>query len=206
MTGPTQPPSGPESTPAQQPGQGWQPAPGQAAAMGPETTRLARLDPGPSLGFGVVGALIAAVGAVTVIVAFSALDWFTKNSITRGSNAHTHFSDIHQLLNVADTIAAGTAKVYFAWLGWALLVVVAAFALLANLPSPLTNAFRIVGAIAAAAAIAVTFAAIKLVDTSASAADYSDFLKHASIGFYAAVAGFLLIGVGAVVGPTHRSA
>jgi hypothetical protein len=200
MTGPISPEQGPESPRVQQAGYGRQ----QPATMGPETTRMARLDPGPSLSFGVVGTVIAAIGAALVIAAFTGLDWFTENSITVGNNAHTHFSDIRKLLDVADPIAAGTAKFYFSWLAWVLFGVVAVFALLANLPSPLTTPFRIIGAISAAASIAITFAAIKLVNASSNAAEYSDFLKHTHTGFYLAVGGFLLMGIGAVVGPTHR--
>jgi hypothetical protein len=210
MTGATPPSSEPEPTSAQRPGAGGQTGYPTPPTMGPETTRLARLDPGPSLAFGFVGSVIAAVGAALIVISFTVLDWFTKNSITIGSNAHTHFSDIHKVLDVVDNSqsisATGTAKLYFSWLGWALLVVVALFALLANLPSPLTMAYRIVGAIGAAAAIAVTFAAIKLVNSSPVTASYGDFLKHTSTGFYLAVGGFVLLGVGAMVGPAHRGA
>jgi hypothetical protein len=194
MTGPTSPGTGPQSSPEQQPGYAASPGYGQPAAMGPETTRMARLDPGPSLAFGVLGTVIAAVGAVLVVLAFTMLDW-----LTRGSEADSHFRTIHRVLTRDAVPAAGTAKLYFSWLGWALLVAVVVFALLANLPSPLTNAFRVIGALGAAAAIAVTFVAIKLADGPA----YSEYLKHARIGFYVAVGGFLLIGIGALVGPAH---
>jgi hypothetical protein len=195
MTGPTSPGTGPQPSPEQQPGY---PAPfgyGQPAAMGPETTRMARLDPGPGLAFGVLGTVIAAVGAVLVVLSFTVLDW-----LTRGSEPDSHFRTIRRVLSRDAVPAAGPAKLYFSWLGWALLVAVVVFALLANLPSPLTNAFRVIGALGAAAAIAVTFVAIKLADGPA----YSEYLKHARIGFYVAVGGFLLVGIGALVGPARE--
>jgi hypothetical protein len=167
--------------------------------MGPETTRMARLDPGPSLAFGVLGSLIAAVGAVLVVLSFTVLDWFT-----RGAEPNSHFSQIHRVLDREGSLAAGTAKLYFSWLGWALLVAVVVFALLANLPSPLTTAFRVIGALGAVAAIAVTFVAIKLVSAPAGAPSYSEYLKHTRIGFYVAIVGFLLVGVGAAVGPADQ--
>jgi hypothetical protein len=199
-----QPPGyGQQQTPYSQQGgfgppAGFGPPPG---AMGPQTTRMARLDPGPSQGFGVFGAVTAAIGAIAVVVSFFALDWFTK-----GTEPHSHFKDVHDVLNEVGPLAAGTAKAYFSWLGWALLVAVAVIALVANMPSPLATPFRIIGALAAAATIGVTFLAIKLISAPAGerAEPYSEYLKHTRIGFYVAIAGFLVMGIGAVIGPRGR--
>ncbi|PZS17515.1 MAG: hypothetical protein DLM57_08340, partial [Pseudonocardiales bacterium] len=183
-----------------QPGYGQQqPGYGQQPAMGPITTRMARIDPGPSQSFGMVGALIAALGAILVIVAFTAVDWFKK-----GSGSHSHFSDIHRALDQGKGFAAGPAKLYFAWLGWTLLVAVVIVALLANLPSPAAAALRILGSLLALAAIALSFLAISLAKSGLHGPAYTTYLKDARLGFYLAVGGFLLAGIGAAIGPMRR--
>lgn len=167
--------------------------------MGPQTTRMARLDPGPSASFGTLGAILAIVGAILVVVSFTVLDWFEKQSLNGLSSSH--FSDVHRVLEEAGGLAAGTSKLYFAWLGWAMVVVVAVLALVANMPSPLATLFRIIGAVAGAAAIGVTFLAIKLASVPTPA--YSDYIKHARLGFYFAVGGFLIMAIGALIGPSR---
>lgn len=166
--------------------------------MGPETTRMARLDPGPSQSVGVPGAVLTAIGAALVIVAFTAVNWFTK-----GTSGHSKASDLHKILDDNKDAAVPLSRLYFAWLGWALLVVVVILAVLAILPSPVSKAFRILGAIVAVLAIAATFLAIHL-DSSDQSPAYSEYLKHARLGFYFAVGGFLLLGIGAVLGPRQQ--
>ena len=172
----------------QQPAYG-QPAYGYPAGRAPVSAQ-----------FGVVGAAIAAVGAILLIISFTALSWFSD------FGGSSHVSDIHRILAESSSFAGGVAKVYFGWLSWVLLVVVVVAALLANLPSPAATAFRILGPIVAAAAIALTFVAINLSGASAGpgAPAYSEYLKHAWLGFYFAVAGFLLVGIGAIIGPRRR--
>jgi MFS family permease len=171
--------------------------------MGPETTRLARVDPGPSQSYGVLSALLTVVGAALVVLAFTLLDWF---EIDGGPVSKSTFSEVHKALDQVDGLAAGPAKLYFSWLGWALLAAAALIALAAAVPS--LGALRVLGAIVALAALAATFVAIKLVkhvDTaSADQLTYSDYLKHARFGFYFAVVGFLVIAVGAAIGPSRR--
>lgn len=166
--------------------------------MGPITGRMARLDPGPSQSVGVLGAAFAAAGALLLIIALTAVNWFT--TVGLGS---THAGDLKKILQ-SGTGAVGIAKAYFAWLGWALVVAVVVLAVLANLPSPLARIFRVIGAVVAALAIVATFLAIRLTSTSgANSPTYGDYLDHARIGFYLAIAGFLLAGIGSVIGPAR---
>jgi hypothetical protein len=185
------------------PGYGQQPGYGQPAAMGPETTRMARLDPGPSERFGVVSAVLTGLGALLVIVAFTALNWFPKNVVAGSSSK---FSDIHKALGLIGGLAEGPAKLYFSWLGWALLAAAAVTALLAALPA-VGAPFRVIGVLVAVAGIAMTFVAIHLLKSSdqvpSSYNSYSGWLKHARIGFYVALAGFALMAVGAATGPSR---
>ncbi len=168
--------------------------------MGPETTRLARIDPGASQTFGVLSALLTAVGAVLVVVAFTTLHWFSGDT---GSGPSSTFSNIHKVLDGAGKFAEGPAKLYFSWLGWVLLAAAALTALIAAAPT-VGRPFRVVGTLIAVAGIVATFFAIKLAKTSALDRGYIDYLKHARFGFYFAVGGFLLIGVGAIIGPSSK--
>ena len=91
------------------------------------------------------------------------------------------------------------ASAYFSWLAWLLTIVTVVVAICANLPSPASGPLRALGAVLAAAAIAFTFLAIRI----SSVGSYSDYISNASVGFYLAVVGFLVVGAGALVGPKH---
>jgi hypothetical protein len=167
--------------------------------MGPVTTKFARIDPGPSRTFGVMSALVAVIGAVLVVVAFTAVDWF-DSSMSLG-----HFSDVRSLLDAGGSLAYGPAKVYFDWLGWVLLGVAFVTALLAAVPT-LGAPFRIIAPIVAAGGIVMTFLSVKLVRSGAlvgglNEPSYGRYLSHAGPGFYLAVAGFLLMGIAGALGP-----
>lgn len=194
--GPGQPQYGqPPATPGwNEADQGYGPTaggPGRGYGAG-STPYVAGTGGGNSIG--VVGSLLAVIGAAAIIVAFTAVNWFsdfgTKN----------HFSDLHKITNT--TFGAGVAKAYFGWLGWVLLAVTVILALAANVPSAAAAALRPLGAVVALVSIGLTFWAIKL--SSAGTPGYSEYLKHARVGFYLAVAGFLIAGIGALIGP-HRS-
>lgn len=170
--------------------------------MGPVTTQFARIDPGPSQRFGLVGAGIAAIGAIVLIVAFTAINWFD-------GSGDSHFGDLHKLAGALDdkNLASSWSVVYFGWLSWVLLAVGFIVAILANLPSPLSAILRGLGVLIGLVGIALTFAAIKLTKSAAAAQqagsppNYGDYFKHVSIGFWLAVVGFLVIAIGAVIGP-----
>jgi hypothetical protein len=142
--------------------------------------------------FGVVGVVFVGVGGILLIIALTALDWF-KNGLS--------FSDTHRFLDVSPG-ASGLATAYFGWLAWTLTIVVIVVGIAANLPSPASGPLRALGGIVGAAGIAFTFLAINL--SSASGVDYSTYLKDARVGFYFALAGFLLAGIGALIGPRHN--
>ena len=66
-----------------------------------------------------------------------------------------------------------------------------------SFPSPALRALRVLGVVTAFAAAGLSFLAIQLTDSRG----YVDWLKDARIGFYLAVVGFVLIGIGAAIGP-----
>ncbi|MDT4916113.1 MAG: hypothetical protein QOH89_813 [Pseudonocardiales bacterium] len=141
--------------------------------------------------FGVVGATLAGIGGVLLVIAFTAVDWYQHNT----------FSDLHDGFAAANSNQeGGLADAYFSWLAWIMLIVVVVVAIAATLPTPASGPLRALGAILAAAAIAFTFFSIQL----SSGVAYSSFIKHASVGFYLALAGFLLAGIGALTGPSNR--
>jgi hypothetical protein len=70
----------------------------------------------------------------------------------------------------------------------------------ANLPSPASGPLRALGGIVGAAGIAFTFLALDF----GAGTSYADTLKGARFGFYFALAGFLLAGIGALIGPQRR--
>lgn len=143
--------------------------------------------------FGVIGATLAGIGGVLLVIAFTALNW------TSSSGSST-FGDLGKSLDV-NSASTGLANNYFGWLGWLLAIAVVLVAVLANLPSPVSGPLQALGAVGAAAGIAVTFFAINLY---ANGVPYTDYLKHARLGFYFALAGFALAGIGALVGPSQR--
>lgn len=170
----------------------------------PTTTEFARIDPAPKRRIGVLSAVFTACGAVQVVIAFTALRWFPGQT---GSGATPTFSELHKLLGQLDAVAQYPARLYFGWLGWGLLAAAALTSSAAALPMP-GAPFRMIGALVSTAAIVMTFIAIDLfknIDAFIGTHQgYSTYLKHAQVGFYCAVGGFLLLGVGAVIGPSRR--
>jgi hypothetical protein len=194
------PPGPPPSTPGSgESNQGYGPTAGQpgagygAPAYGapgsdPYATPTRREDT-----VGVVGLIIAAIGAALLLVSFLVVDWFSARL------GHLDFSELHDGATSGDAGDTWIFKAYFNWLGWALLAVVIVVALAANLPTPVSPALRGLGALVGLAGAAVTFWAIKIPDVG-----YSDVLKETRLGFYFAAGGFLIAGIGAVIGPQRR--
>jgi hypothetical protein len=141
--------------------------------------------------FGVVGATLAGIGFILLIISFTAVTWFKQGG------ASASFSDISSTLDNSGA-ASGPASAYFGWLAWTLAIVGVVVAVAANLPSPASGPLRALGAVLAAAAIAFTFLAIRLTSTGSS---YTFYLSHTNVGFYLALGGFLILGIGALIGP-----
>ena len=195
--------------------------------MGPVTTQFAKLDPGPSRSFGVISAAVTAVGAVLGVVGFTAFDWFSNgdaNSVLQGASGHSTFSKVHDELDtfkravaqvpggLSKSVHYGVAPAYFSWLGWTLLIGGVALALIGASPvSGFSEAGRALGVLAGIAGVGATFGAIYLFRFDAGLASqlnttspgYLDYLKHTSVGFFLAVGGFVLVAVGAAMGPNR---
>ena len=104
------------------------PPPGyQPPEMGPVTTQFARLDPGPSQTYGVLGARDrrGRRGAARPLV---------HGPWTGTSTAAVIFTTSTTRSNDAGSLATGPAKLYFSWLGWVLAIVAVVAALIAVAP------------------------------------------------------------------------
>jgi hypothetical protein len=169
-----------------QPGYG---QPGYAAAPG-----AAYGAPGGGDSFGIAGTVLALLGGVVLVVSFTALDWF---SAFQGGSGGESFGQVGDLVDQPS--AAGFASAYFHWLAWVFLIVVVIAGVLSSVPSPALRVFRIIGTVVGLAAAGLTFLAIKLGNSGVT--PYTEYLKHARVGFYFAIVGFLLAGIGAAIGP-----
>lgn len=159
--------------------------------MGPVTTKFAKVDPGPSETFGWTGFSISAVGLVFTIVSFTAIAWMRDGNLK--------FRDVHSVITtISDSGIAQVhpvAKIYFTWLGWLALLVLAVCAVLSATPS-ISGPFRVITPILAAGAIAITLIAINITTGNG----YRFWIADARVGFYMALVGFLLTGIGATLG------
>jgi hypothetical protein len=162
--------------------------------------------------------VVAFSGAVLVVLALTVLTWFSTDkvsSVFRAAGNRT-FREVHHALEVTyDKIPAqlstyvdfGISRAYFGWLAWVLFAVAVVLAIIALLPTPAAPFLRVLGLLVGLAAAALTFWAIDLISLSGPVAktirhpSYGDYLSHANVGFWFAVVGFLLIGVGALIGP-----
>ncbi len=169
-------------------------APGTAHPQQQPPTREPRVRGVSGLRFGFLGALVALVGAVLVLVAFTTVTWLKYNDST--------FAKIDHRLAGSHTSASGFTQAYFSWLGWVLVGVVFAVAFAANMPSARMAILRPIGFLLALVAIGLTLWAIKF--TNSKYPTYFDYLRLERLGFYFAIGGFLVIGVGALFGAKRR--
>jgi hypothetical protein len=145
-------------------------------------------------GFGYAGAVTALIAVVAIVVCFTALNWITESA--GGVRYNADFSQLHDLVKDTNSDAPRISTWYFGWLGWLLLVAVAVLALLAVLPTPAHGLFRGLGFLVGVGGGVITFFALKSGGTT-----LSDLLKHGAIGFWVAIAGFVVAGLGAAMGP-----
>jgi hypothetical protein len=146
-------------------------------------------------GFRAGGLAVTLAGAVLVLLALTTLDWLS----VRGDST---FAQISARLHVMGPYASGLAIAYFNWLGWVAFGVVLAVAVLAALPTAHPAVLRVAGLLLGVAAAALTIWSVKLSATSVPS--LGDTLSSQRAGFYAAVVGFVLMGVGAALGPSRR--
>jgi hypothetical protein len=138
--------------------------------------------------FGIVSTVLALLGGIVGIVALTGLDWF-KNGVS--------FSDTHDALNTEGDRANAFASAYFGWLAWTFLIIAVIAAVAASFPSPALRIARVIGVVVGIAAAGLSFLALQFGDF----VSYTDVIKNARVGFYLLVLAYLLVGVGAGIGP-----
>jgi hypothetical protein len=131
-----------------------------------------------------------------VVVSLLGLDWYTFSGGLTSSEVSgqlASFGDYANQLSVA----------YHSWLAWLLLMIATGCTVLACQPlRGISLAFRIVGPIISGIAVLLTFGSFQLTDPAySSELDTSQYLDHLGPGFWAALIGFALIGMGAILGP-----
>lgn len=138
-------------------------------------------------------------GAVMLLVSFTSLNWYPGST---GADAvpDITFRKLHAQSHGPGVPAITEA--YFSWLAWVLLIAVIVVAVLANLPSRTANALRMLGFFLGLVAAALTYLALEEPHegTTGSALD------HAQSGIWLALAGYLVAGIGAVIGPLRAEA
>ena len=90
---------------------------------------------------GIVGLVITVIGAAMIVASFTALNWLSGDD-GFGGTATVKFSDLHDAVT---SDAPVVPRLYFNWLGWALLAATVVIAVLGNLPTrshPLVAAHR----------------------------------------------------------------
>lgn len=171
---------------------------------------------------GLPALVVAAVGAVLVLLAFTVLDWFRSGSDSQffrdGSDStfgdlRDGFDAFRTRLDAATPSAGrdvhfGIADSYFGWLGWLLFAVAVCVAVAAALPSRAAPVLRATGLVVGLVAAGLTVWALQLVTFSGRLAQLAvgaptfwGYVKHSGVGAWLAIAGFVLLGIGAAIGP-----
>ncbi|MBV9594041.1 MAG: hypothetical protein JO147_09675 [Actinobacteria bacterium] len=146
-------------------------------------------------GFGILGSITALIGAAAVVVAFTALSWIKDSAEGIPS---LKFKDLHDLIDFGGSGAPTISRWYFGWLGWTFFGVMIVLALLANSPTFMHGLFRGLAFVVGLAAAVCTLFALKTGGTS-----WSDLFKYAGVGFWIAIAGFVVMAIGSLTGPRY---
>jgi hypothetical protein len=167
--------------------------------------------------FGVPGAALVVIGAILGVLAFTVLGWFRNKVGDVGSSSKSTFSKVHDALDNAQNQAKelhvskylhfGISPTYFSWLAWVLLAAAVVLGLLA-VSSAGTGAVRGLAVLVGLAGAGLTIWALDLVEFDrglpgepSNLPGFTDYIKHSGFGAWAAVAAFLLITIGAAIGP-----
>jgi hypothetical protein len=156
---------------------------------------MAATDPRPARSIGVAGIALLLAGVVLLLVSFTAVDWY-PGSTGPSAVAHIGFTDLHHLTAASRSVAI--AKAYFGWLAWVLLILVIVVGFAANVPTPAANGLRVAGFALGLAGAVLTYLAL---DRLASWAGSRSAFDHAQTGVWLAIGGYVVAGLGAVVGP-----
>ncbi|HEV7205007.1 MAG TPA: hypothetical protein VGN18_10370 [Jatrophihabitans sp.] len=150
--------------------------------------------------FGVRGAAFVVIGGTFVVLAILGLSWYAVEDGADTAGSGFTFADLKAN---ADQLSAPIASAYFDWLAWALLVAVVLVGFAATLPTKVADVLRVLGFFLGVVGVAATFYALAQLFNAQRAAGGSDHgvWHNSTLGTWAALGGFLLAGIGAVLGP-----
>jgi len=151
-------------------------------------------DDEPSESAGIVGLAVTAVGALLLVIGVAALNWYTVLG---------QAGKLSDLGVSAKDIDAGLMKAYSGYLVWILVLAVVAAAVIASLPSGAAALFRIIAPVLGVIGVVVTLLASSTFWNKAKDTGLQDagVFKHAQIGLFLTLAGFLIAGIAGVFGP-----
>jgi len=171
------------------------------AGYGPSSAR-----PSPRPGIG--GIVVALLGAIAGVIAFTATHWFS-------GKGDSSFSKIHDAIKQIDRVHAANALSvqYFSWLAWALLAVGVVTAVAGNLPGSASSVLRAISALVGLAGIVLTLFSVKFISDDAVAREVhaphglGGFLKDAAKApsLYLALGAFLFVVIAALLGPRRST-
>lgn len=138
----------------------------------------------------VVGIAVATLGGVLVVVG-SLVDWYSPGSVK-----------LQDIVYALDNVSGAKAlpKAYFGWLMWVLLALAGAAAMFGNVPSPASTLCRVASPVLAVLAVVLACVSLSQLIEGRSIFD------HAAAGLWLVLAGFVVIGVGGVLGPRRGAA
>lgn len=136
---------------------------------------------------GLIGVAVTTIGTV-LLGGSMAIIWYANGRLD-----HVDLSDI---VKAADNDAVkALPHAFFGWLLWVLWAVTLVVALVANLPGPLSTAFRVLGPVLGVLGVVLVYASLdQLISGEGHVFD------HASIGLWLAFVGFLVTGLGGAFG------
>lgn len=152
---------------------------------------------------GTLGMAFTAVGGLMVVFAFTSLGWYRGEGGV-DSVGSIGFGELHAQTRSFD--APQLARDYFGWFSWLVLLATIGLGIEANLPSRSSGVFKFFGFVAGVTGAAVTYFALRSLWGALAdgyGADVGVF-RHTAVGLWMALAGFVVCGLGAALGPAAR--
>ena len=159
------------------------------------------------------GVVVLAVGAFLILLAFSVLGWFRDGpGFFSGAGDHSTFGDLHKVIAVrkdqADAsalgkhVSFGISEFYFGWLGWLLFLAAVGLGAVAVSRFGARHWYaRWLACVVAVAGGAFSLLALNIITfegnatNNADAPAFSDYFAQSGLGAWAAMLGFVLIGI-----------
>jgi hypothetical protein len=176
-----------------------------ASSASPASASRTSTAPAPAApAIGGLGLTLVAIGAVLVVLAYVELDWYGIAAKAADSAPATSFRNLHASIDQFG--GARAAAVYFDWLSWTLLIAAIVLGAAANVESRLADTARVLGFVVGAGGLLSTYyALLQYADAQADAgAARHNPLFNASWGLMTVLVGYLLLAVGAALGPRRR--